>query len=219
MSEKENTPSTMHAELLSLRRRVKELESQSGIRFDFEKVPSGRAVCEKQLYAMVERLTSVKVNDEEIDNFLPPVLDTLSALSKEELIRRFVSAEFNRFLDYYRGAGDINVKVKKSQAKPDKAENRISGNTQRFFINFGRLDKIKEGAIVRLVCDKSGISSRKLGRIELKREFSFFEVEKSVAKRVLKSLNGVMLEGRKVQAKFVEKENKPGKKYRKGAIM
>jgi ATP-dependent RNA helicase DeaD len=200
-------------------RRIKELESQSGIRFELKKVPTGRAICENQLYAMVERLVSTEVNDKEIDHYLPPVLETLSALSKEELIRRFVSAEFNRFLDYYRGAEDINVKVKKKrETKADKAEHRIAGNTQRFFINVGRLDNLKEGAIVRLVCDRSGISSKKLGRIELKREFSFFDVEKNVANKVLKSLKGVTLDGRKISVKFAEKEKKTRKRNGYAAI-
>jgi ATP-dependent RNA helicase DeaD len=197
-------------------RRIKELESRSGIHFEVKKIPGGHAVCEKQLYAMVDRLVSAEVNKKEIDKYLPPVFETLSDLSKEELIRRFVSAEFNRFLDYYRGAEDINVTVKKRRTKADKAdkaERRLAGNTQRFFVNVGRLDKLKEGAIVRLVCDKSGISSSKLGRIDLKREFSFFDVEKSVAKHVLKSLKGVTLDGRKIHVKFAETETKTRKRY------
>ncbi len=192
-------------------RRIKELESRSGIHFEVKKIPGGHAVCEKQLYAMVDRLVSTEVNKKEIDKYLPPVFETLSDLSKEELIRRFVSAEFNRFLDYYRGAEDINVTVKKRRKKgdkADKAERRLAGNTQRFFVNVGRLDKLKEGAIVRLICDKSGISSSKLGRIDLKREFSFFDVEKNVAKHVLKSLKGVTLDGRKIHVKFAETETK-----------
>ncbi len=186
--------------------RIKTLETQRNIQFDYQKIPSGGAVCEKQLFAMVERLVSVDVNNEEIDNYLPPVLETLSSLSREELIRRFVSVEFNRFLDYYRGAEDINVKVRKRQTKAQKTDRQPMRNTQRFFINVGRLDKIKPGAIVRLICDKSGIPSSKLGQIDLKREFSFFDVEKSVAKKVLNSLKGVTLDGRKVRANFVKKE-------------
>ena len=72
------------------------------------------------------------------------------------MIRRFVSAEFNRFLDDCHGAEDINVKVKKRQTKADKAKHRLAGNTQRLFVNIGRLNKLKEGAIVRPDCDKSG---------------------------------------------------------------
>ena len=192
-------------------RRIRDLESQGGIRFTHEKIPSGRAVCEKQLFAMVARMVSTEVNNKEIDHYLAPVMETLSGLDKEELIRRFVSAEFNRFLDYYRGAEDINVTVKKRPTNADKAEDRLAGNTRRFFINVGRLDKLKENAIVRLVCDNSGVSSKKLGRIELKREFSFFDVDKSVAHKVLKSLKGVTLDGRKIRATFAEN----GKKTRK----
>jgi ATP-dependent RNA helicase DeaD len=195
-------------------RRIKILESQSRVQFEYKKVPSGRAVCEKQLFALVERMVSAEVNNKEIDPYLPPVFETLATLSKEELIRRFVSAEFNRFLDYYRGSEDINANVKKRPTKSDKADHRLAGNTQRFFINVGRLDKLKEGAIVRLVCDKSGISSKKLGRIELKREFSFFDVEKRVAGKVLKALNNVTLDGRKVRASFAEKEKKVRNRYR-----
>jgi ATP-dependent RNA helicase DeaD len=194
-------------------RRVKTLEAHRKIPFSYEKIPTGRSVCEKQLYAMVDRLVSVDVNNEEVDNYLPPVFETLSGLSREELIRRVVSVEFNRFLDYYRDSGDINAKVKKSRTGTKKPKPRPDGDTRRFFINVGRLDKLKPGAIVRLVCDKSGIPSSKLGNIELKREFSFFEVHKSVADRVLKSLRGVTLDGRKVQVSFAEKE----KKMRKAA--
>jgi ATP-dependent RNA helicase DeaD len=193
-------------------RRIHGLESQSGIRFEFKKIPSGRAVCEKQLFALVERMVSAEVNNQEIDQYLPPVLETLSTLSKEELIRRFVSAEFNRFLDYYRGAQDINVKVNKRPTKADKADHRLAGNTQRIFINVGRLDKLKEGAIVRLVCDNAGISSKKIGRIELKREFSFFDVDKKVAKKVLKALKGVTMDGRKIRVTFAEKEKRTQKR-------
>ena len=94
------------------------------------------------------------------------------------------------------------MNVKKRPTKADKADHRLAGNTQRFFINVGRLDKLKEGAIVRLVCDNAGISSKKIGRIELKREFSFFDVDKNVARKVLKALKGVTMDGRKIRATF-----------------
>jgi ATP-dependent RNA helicase DeaD len=117
--------------------RIKLLESQSRIRFEYLKIPSGRVVCEKQLDAMVQRLVSRTFNNEEIDSYLPPVFKALSGLSKEELIRRFVSAEFNRFLDYYRGAKDINTKVTQRHKKTLKTNSRSAVNSQRFFINVG----------------------------------------------------------------------------------
>ena len=89
--------------------------------------------------------------------------------------------------------------------------------TQRFFVNVGRLDKIKEKAFFRLVCNKSGISPDKLSGLALKREFSFFDVEKSVANKVLKSLKGAELDGRKINARFADQgKTAPGAAHQPG---
>jgi ATP-dependent RNA helicase DeaD len=185
------------------RHRLGLLEAQSGVRFSYKTIPSGRAVCEKQLQAMVQRLVSTTVDDSAIDTYLPAVLEPLSGLSKEALIRRLVSAEFKRFGDDYRMAPDINVAVKK-RTRPQSPVSVDPAGRRRFFINVGRLDKLKEGAIVRMVCRNAGISAKKLGRIDLKREFSFFDVDQSVAARVLDALQGVKLDGRTIQARFAE---------------
>ena len=108
-------------------RKLAHVEQVTGVRFQYEKVPSGRAICEKQLYGMVERLVATDVNHEEISAFLPPVYDTLAALSKEELIQHFVSIEFNRFLDYYKNSGDINARTPQKKAPGGKGERSTIG--------------------------------------------------------------------------------------------
>lgn len=204
-----------HSALLVNTREVRKIgmiERHAGIRFKSDKIPEGRAICEKQLYALVDKMVRVDVNQEEIDPYLPPVYDALRELTKEDLIQRFVSAEFNRFLEYYRGAGDINVRPRKkakSSPKPSPAESRPARKKrQRFVVSIGanqRKHPVQEGAIVRLVCDKAGISSDKLGSIHMRKEFAFFEVEQSVAGKVLKSLKGAKLDGQKIHARYVEK--------------
>jgi len=190
-------------------RRINDVERQSGIKFSFDKVPDGRVICEKQLYAVVDKMVHTDVNQKEISKYLTPVYEALSELTKEDLIQRFVSAEFSRFLDYYRDSEDINPTVRKAEKKsPSKEVSR--GNQkrdqkkQRFIINVGKLDKLREGAIVRLVCHEAGIKSDKIGAIDLKKEFSFFEVEKDIAGKVLKSLDGAMLDGREIHVRMSE---------------
>lgn len=197
------------------------VEQVTGVRFQYEKVPSGRAICEKQLYGMVERLVATGVNHEEIAAFLPPVYDTLAALSKEELIQHFVSIEFNRFLDYYKDSGDINastpqkrvIRKKGSMGKRPSTGQRfpkdLSENPaqiRKLFLNMGQLDDIQKGAITRLVCDKSGISSRQIGKIEVMREFSFLEVDADSADHVMKSMKGVSMDGKRVSMGYAEKK-------------
>jgi len=200
-------------------RKLAHVEQVTGVRFQYEKVPSGRAICEKQLYGMVERLVATDVNHEEISAFLPPVYDTLAALSKEELIQHFVSIEFNRFLDYYKNSGDINARPPQKRAPREKGKRPPIGKRsskgfsekpaqiRKLFLNFGQLDDVQKGAITRLVCDKSGIRSNRIGKIEVMREFSFLEVDADAAAHVMKSMKGATLDGKRVSMGYAEKKS------------
>ncbi len=201
-------------------RKLKEVERSTGIRFTQKRVPGGRAVCENQLYAMVEKLVEVDVNEEEIGRFLPPVYSTLEGLSREDIIKRFVSIEFNRFLTYYKDSEDINVSHHEEgrrknrddadyKGKKNKGFERPAGrfdsrgestpeDMRRFFAGIGHMDNLNKGAIVRLICDRAGIRSNKIGTIEILREFSFFEIHASVADRVRNALKDITFEGRKI---------------------
>lgn len=196
-------------------RKLAYVEQVTGVRFQHQKVPSGRAVCEKQIYGMVEKLVATHVNHEEIAAFLPPVYDTLAGLSKEELIQQFVSIEFNRFLDYYKDSGDINVRPREKTARMNKGsagkgtKRNFSAKPlqiRKLFLNMGQLDNIQKGAITRLVCDRSGIHSSQIGKIEVMREFSFLEVEAGSAAHVMKSMKGASLDGKRVSMGYAEKK-------------
>jgi len=216
--------------------KLKAVERTTGISFTQKQVPGGRSVCENQLYAMVEKLVDVDVNESEIGPFLPPVYSLLESLSREDIVKRFVSLEFNRFLTYYKDSEDINVSASegkrrnryedegfqekkkfgktrsaarsdsrynnrpdsRSDSRPEyRPENSLS-DTRRFFAGIGHMDNLNKGAIVRLICDRSGIRSDKIGTIEILREFSFFEVDGSVAEKVRSALKDVTLDGRKI---------------------
>ncbi|RJQ74414.1 MAG: DEAD/DEAH box helicase [Desulfobacteraceae bacterium] len=185
-------------------RRLPELQRRAGIRFNTGAIPRGSEICEKQLFALVHKMAAVDVNHKDIAPYLPPVYKALEGLSREELIQRFVSAQFNRFLNYYRGAGDLDsfsarsVKPQKSSKRPPAQE------VQRFLINIGRLHKINEGAIVRWVCEKTGIRSNKIGQIDLSGEFSFFEVDISVAQKVFKIPKNAKLDDRTIHIQAAE---------------
>ncbi|WP_419659169.1 DeaD: cold-shock DEAD box protein [Desulfosarcina variabilis str. Montpellier] len=184
--------------------RLPEIEHRAGVRLKRGEIPQGRDICEKQLLAIVKKMAAVEVKHSDIADYLPLVHKALGNFCKEELIQRFVSVEFNRFLNDYRDSSDLNVRTVKSKKSAWKSPEKADKNVQRFFINIGRLDNINEGAIVRWVCDKTGIRSKKIGQINLKREFSFFDVDKQVASKVLHGLKNTKLENRSVSIKPVE---------------
>lgn len=195
--------------------RLRNLERDLGIEFQKSKVPEGRDICEKQLFALVEKVKNTEVNHDEIDQYLPAVREAFADMDKDELIQHFLSAEFNRFLDYYRDTGDINATARAKDNRGDKRdrkdrkERRERRDDDRewatFFINVGKMDNIGVGAIVRLVCDEAGIDSKAIGAIKLNREFSFFDVEASVADDVRSGMANVRFDGRDVRVNDAER--------------
>jgi len=194
--------------------RLRIMERANAMRFEFRKFPDGRAICERQLDGFVDRIVETPVDPKAFANYLPAISKALAGFDREELILRFMATDFNRFLEDYREAGDINAAVRPSSVvRPTNGRLARPNATgaQRFFINVGRLDKINEGAIVRLVCDHSGIRSQQIGRIELKREFSFFEVARGAADKVRRSLKDVSFDGRLVQVRDAGHKQPQGK--------
>ncbi|MBT8341815.1 MAG: DEAD/DEAH box helicase [Desulfatitalea sp.] len=184
--------------------RLRQMERVNAMRFKLEKLPDGRAICRHQLDGWVTRIVETPVDRTALAHYLPAACDALSGIDREELILRFLAAGFQPFLDAYGKAKDINVAMDRTpldRSHSKKKHPRASGGSRRLFINVGRLDKIDKGTIVRLVCDHAGIRSQQMGRIELKREFSFFEVADSAAQKVLRSMNDVRLDGRRVQVR------------------
>ena len=89
-------------------RRIKELERMIGRSFAQQKVPTGEAICEVQLLKLIDNIQKIEVNQDQINPFMPAVMEKLGHMEKEDLIKHFVSAEFNRFLEYYQNARDLN---------------------------------------------------------------------------------------------------------------
>jgi len=176
--------------------RISQIEKALKRRFTKISVPTGDEVCQKKIMDLVHKLRNVEVNEEEIDSFLPDVFHELVDLSKEEIIKRFASIEFNRFLEYYRDARDLN-----SAAKPrsfDDGEERYTTG-DRIFINVGKMDGLDAGSLLGLICDFGEVNKASIGKIELKGAYSFFEIEKQHTEKVMQGFEGVEVRGRKVR--------------------
>ena len=146
--------------------KIRDIERIIQSKFTKADVPTGVDVCEKQLFNLVHKLHNVEVKDEEIEKYLPAIYDELKDLSKEELIKRFISEEFNRFYTYYQNSQDLNA--------GDGASN---GKTTRFFVNMGQLDGFNVNSIKDFLAEVSKVHPRMLFNIDVKNSFSFFETE------------------------------------------
>src|SRR5690606_7074624 len=127
--------------------------------------------------------------EEQINAFLPKILDSLQDLSKEEIIKRFASLEFNRFLEYYRNAPDLNIEAREARGDRGRdgfgaSRGRSNGYT-RLFINLGAVDDFSRGDMLGFICNNGKISGKSIGKIDLKGVFTFFEVTNDVVDNVI----------------------------------
>ena len=190
--------------------KIRQIERGLGKKFVKAEIPTGFDVCEKQLFSIVHKIHDVEVNEAQIEQYLPRIMEEFKDLTKEDFIKRFASIEFNRFLDYYKNAPDLNAPVEEGRRdrfdergadRGDSRERREFGKSEytRLFINLGSVDEFNRGDLLGYICNNAKISGRTVGKIDVKGVYSFFEVPHADTEKVMESFKGIEFKGREVR--------------------
>ncbi len=191
--------------------KLREIERIIGKTFERKEVPTPDHIIEKQLFWLADRLERVEVNDEEIARFLPGVIKKLGWLSNEDLVQRVLSLEFNRLLEYYKDAPQIDFidekprKEKKHRddepaTKEEKDRRTASKGMERIYISVGKRDGFYAGNLIEMLNRLVPGKRVDVGRIDLMPGYSLFDVKKSDAKRVVANLKGADFMGKRIQS-------------------
>ena len=199
--------------------RMREIERIINKKFTIGSLPSGKEICEQQLIKVIDEIEKVKVNEEEIESFLPGIYRKLEWLSKEDLVKRVVSMEFNRFLEYYKNAPEIEEPKAGGDKRGDSKDRKSRGSDrqkttrkaeegyERLFLNMGKTDGFYANQIIELINRNLKRERIQIGRIDLMQNFSFFEVAEEQAPMVIKALNKASVNGRKVSVEVAGENN------------
>jgi len=197
--------------------KIRQIEKIIGKQFTKAELPTGFDVCEKQLFALVHKVQNVEVNTEQIDQYIPRIMDEFADLSKEDVIKRFASLEFNRFLDYYSNAPDLNASADDRGERGERGErgarNFNNSNYTRLFINVGSVDEFTRGDLLGFVCNNGKISGKSVGKIDLKGVYSFVEVENDTVDALFNNFKDIKFNGREVR---IEKSGEAPSGERRG---
>ncbi|MDR1356138.1 MAG: DEAD/DEAH box helicase [Tannerellaceae bacterium] len=197
--------------------KIRDIERSINKKFEKEEIPAGKDICEKQILNLIDQVEKVKVDEEEIAALMPSIFRKLEWLDKEDIIKRMVSLEFNRMIDYYKEAGEIHSadeyteKVKRTTGERNNSRTPDAGFF-RFFINFGKTDGLYPNQLIELV-NKCVPGKVRIGKIDLRDSFSFFEVDEKEATRVMNRMNGFEVEGRRISVEPAQ--GKKGEKSEK----
>lgn len=207
--------------------KISRIERVLGRKIDEAKIPSGKDICDSRLLELLGRITSVEVNQEAIAPYLQSVRDSLEALDREELLQRIISVEFNRFLEEYGSAPDLNPvphppKPRRNNQRDSAAgagsrkKANSSGPMQCLQINLGRREGVLPPHLIKIINQATKSGDIRLGRITIDAESSEIMVDSAMADRVEKALAGSAYKGKKIQVKRVKGKThrgpKPGRK-------
>ena len=187
-------------------RKISSIERIIKQKFEEKTIPSGIEICEIQLLHLATKIKDTEV-DHEIDNYLPAINSVLEGLSKEELIKKMVSVEFNRFINYYKKTRDISgqssVSERRERDDRDGAprENNNGGAT-RYFVNIGSRDNFDWMSLKDYLKETLDLGRDDVFKVDVKEGFSFFNTDPEHTDKVMEVLNNVQLEGRRINVEI-----------------
>jgi len=175
-------------------------------------IPTGTEICGKQLFNWISKLENVATDHQEIEKFLPDIKLKLAGMDREELLKRVVSLEFDRFLDDYRHGEDLIEPVPEKEYGSDRSRKKGSreqypGNYTRLFINLGKSDGFYPEQLIELVNSNTRGKKVPIGKIDLLKSFSFFEVDPDYADDLINVLNDKKFLNKRVAVEKAQERN------------
>ena len=198
------------------RYKVKAIEKIIQKEFVDGTLPAAKDICSKQLYKVMDQILKVDVNEEEIEPFLKDIYRHFEYIDKEDIIKKIISMTFNRFLEYYANAPEIEKPSGKRSDREGERGSRSSrgertrkaprtpeAGYKRLFINLGKDDGFYPGEVMQFI-NKNVHGRQAVGHIDLLGKFSYIEVPEKDANKVMKALNGTTYKKREVRCNDAE---------------
>jgi len=179
--------------------RIFQIEKIINKKFEQMLIPSGKEICNKQILNIIQKLENIKTNDSDIDSFLPEIYNKLQYLSKEDIIKKFVSLEFNRFLEYYKNESDLNPYSDNRGSKKEKAVIKKADNYTVLRINIGSADGLNIRNLIGIINDCTNDRSIAIGKADIRPYFSLFGVDANFTKKVVAAVNNQIYNNRKIK--------------------
>ena len=196
--------------------RLRQIEKLINNKFHKMDIPSGKDVCRKQFFHFIDKMLNADISHGEYETYLPLLKEKFAHVEKEEILQRVAALEFDRFLQYYENAADLNVRddrrterVKRDrdgdsggrdQRRGDRGGSSGSGaGYKKLFINLGTKDGFYKASFLQFILDMSDLSKEVLGRIDMKEMNSWVEIDGGAANQMIKSIDGKKFKGRKIR--------------------
>lgn len=197
-------------------RKIRDLEKLIASKIEPKNVPTGAEICEKRLISLIEKIENIEVDEELIEPYMETVNEKLANIDRDTLLKRFLTVEFNSFLEYYKNTKDITAEGDRGD-RGDRSSNRRGGRDfSRFFINIGQKHNLRVPNLIGLINEQTRNRNIEIGKIEILRNFSFFEVDTQFESLVLESFKDAQRDGVDLDVQISKPEPRRGDGDRRG---
>jgi ATP-dependent RNA helicase DeaD len=189
--------------------RIRQIEKMVNNRFHKLDIPTGKDVCRKQFFHFIDRMLQADISHGEYETYLPLLKEKFAHVDKEEIMQRVAALEFDRFLQYYENAVDLNgeaggrrergERADRGDRSSDRGGRKSGGDYKKVFVNLGTKDGFYKASFLQFILDLSDLKKDVLGRIDLREMNSFLEVESGAANKMIKAIDGKKFKGRKIR--------------------
>ena len=203
--------------------KIRNIEREIGKQFEQGVIPSAEEICKKQLYKVMDQIVKADVDEEQIAPFLQDISRYFEYIDKDDLIKKIVSLEFGKFLDYYKNAPEIEPVSSKGEAREKQGRSKGEARSKKatptsegftkLFINLGKKDGFYPGELMQFL-NKNVRGHVEVGHIDLLQTMSYFEVPEEDAERVMKYVNGQTYKRREVRCNDAAEGTKSPKAQR-----
>ena len=185
--------------------KLKQIEKLSRKKFERKQVPGGEEICKVQLMHLADRVAQVEVDNSQIDPYFPAIMKKFEGLNSEEILKRFVSVEFNRFLAYYKNARDLNVQARERK----NFDKRKAVEFARLFINAGKKQNLNASRLIGMINDNLKRKNIEIGKIDIQRKFSFFEIDARYEQELIQAMRKSRMDGNPLEVERVTSPPRP----------
>ena len=199
--------------------RLRQIEKLINNKFHKMDIPSGKDVCRKQFFHFIDKMLNADISHGEYETYVPLLKEKFANVEKEEILTRVAALEFDRFLQYYENAADLNVRDdRRNERSSDRSREKSSSDRReggksfqrggssgggagykKLFINLGTKDGFYKASFLQFILDMSDLKKEVLGRIDMKEMNSWVEIEGGAANKMIQSIDGKKFKGRKIR--------------------
>lgn len=196
--------------------KIRQIERMVQVPFHKLEIPTGKDVCRKQFFHFMEKLLQADISHGDYETYVPMLEEKFADISKEEVLKRVAAMEFDRFLKYYENAEDLNVRERQrdyrdrdqrdggdrrtpERRREGRAQYNSGGDYSKLFVNLGTKDGFYKASFLQFILDMSDLKKEALGRIDMKEMNSWIEVDRAVAPKMIRAIDGKNYKGRRIR--------------------